>query len=77
MALGIEKNGTLTKWCIPLMKGDLSPDDINDWSDNSWMVEHLRQLADEIERENPRIIKIGLETDCQYKSPNLYIDLYE
>jgi len=76
MALGIIKSDTMTKWEIPLMKGDL-PDNINDWDDNSWMVEHLRQLADKIEKENPRIINIGLKTDCQYKSPQLYVELYE
>lgn len=77
MALAITKDSVFTKWEIPLMQGDLSPDHINDWSDNSWMIEHLRQLADKIERENPRIINIGLRTDCQYKTPQLYIEIFE
>ena len=77
MALGITKSDTMTKWEIPLMQGDLPPDNINNWDDNSWMVEHLRQLADKIEKENPRIINIGLRTDCQYKSPQLFVEVYE
>jgi hypothetical protein len=77
MALGITKSDVLTKWEIPLMAGDLPPDRINDWTDNSWMVEHLRQLADKIEKENPRIVFIGLSTDCQYKCPKLYVELFE
>lgn len=77
MGLAITKTLTLTTWEIPLMQGDLPPDQINNWEDNSWMVEHLRQLADKIESESPRIINIGLRTDCQYKCPKLYVDLYE
>lgn len=77
MGLSITKSTTLTKWEIPLMKGDLPPIDINNWEDNSWIIEHLRQLADKIEAESPRIINIGLKTDCQYKSPKLYLELYE
>jgi hypothetical protein len=77
MGLSIEKTTTLIKWSIPLQKGDLPPTEINDWDDNSWLVEHLRQLADKIETENPRIINIGMETDCQYKCPKLYLKLYE
>lgn len=77
MALSIEKSTTLTRWEIPLQKGDLSPTQINDWDDNSWLVEHLRQLADKIEQENPRVINIGLRTDCQYKCPKLYLELFE
>ncbi len=76
MGLGITKSDTLTKWEIPLQKGD-APTSVNDWDDNSWLVEHLRQLADKIEKENPRIINIGMRTDCQYKTPQLYIELYE
>jgi len=78
MALGITKSETMTKWEIPLEQGDLpEAGEINDWDDNSWLVAHLRQLADEIEKENPRILNIGLRTDCQYKSPKLYIEFYE
>jgi len=77
MGLSIEKTSTLTTWEIPLQTGDLAPIDINDWDDNSWMVEHLRQLADKIESENPRIINIGMRINCQYKTPILRVDLYE
>lgn len=77
MALGITKLDNIVQWEIPLMKGDLPPDNINDWTDNSWIVEHLRVLADKIEKENPKIHNIGLTTDCQYKSPKLYIEFYE
>ena len=76
MGLSIEKTSTLTKWEIPLQKGDL-PNKINYWNDNSWIIEHLRQLADKIESDNPRIINIGMRTDCQYKTPKLYVELYE
>lgn len=76
MGLGINKTDTSTIWEIPLQKGDL-PSDINDWDDNSWMVEHLRQLADKIESENPRILNIGVRINCQYKTPMLYIEAYE
>jgi len=34
--------------------------------DNSWLVEHLRQLADHIERTQPKIYKIGLDVSTQY-----------
>lgn len=77
MALGITKQEIMTKWEIPLMAGDLPPDKINNWNDNSWLIEHLRQLADKIEKENPKIINIGFSTDCQYKSPRLYLEFYE
>lgn len=78
MGLGITKSTTLTTWEIPLQKGDLpEAGEINNWDDNSWLVEHLRQLADKIAEENPRVINIGLRTDCQYKCPKLYIELYE
>lgn len=77
MGLGITKSDVMTKWEIPLMSGDLPPDHINDWSDNTWMVEHLRQLANKIEEENPKIINIGLRINCQYKTPQLYLELYE
>jgi len=77
MGLSIQKTSSLTKWEIPLQHGDLPPDQINDWKDNSWLVEHLRQLADKIESEQPRIINIGMRTDCQYKCLQLYLELYE
>jgi len=77
MALSIETTDTLTIWEIPLMHGDLPPIHINDWDDNSWIVEHLKQLASKIEEENPKIINIGLRINSQYKSPMLYVELYE
>ncbi len=77
MGIGITKDNVYTKWEIPLVQGELSRDDINDWSDNSWIVEHLRQLANKIERENPKIINIGLRTDYHYKAPQLCLDVIE
>lgn len=77
MALGIIKSDTTTRWEILLTQGDLPPDEINNWNDNTWIIGHLRQLADKIEKENPRIINVGLYTDCQYKSPRLYLEFYE
>ena len=77
MALGITKVGEMVRWEIPLMQGDLPPVFNNDWTDNTWIVDHLRMLANKIESNNPRIHNIGLMTDCQYKSPRLYIEFYE
>ena len=39
-----------------------------------WTIE---ETISQIEKENPRILNIGLRTDCQYKSPKLYIEFYE
>lgn len=77
MALGIEKDNVYTTWTIPLQPGDLPGEDIQNWKDNSWIVEHLRQLANKIEQEQPRIYSIGLTTDCQYKTPTLQMRLFE
>lgn len=72
MALAITKEGTMTRWEIPL-SGYHDPT----WEDNTWIAGHLRQLADMIEEQNPRIINLGVRTDCDYKSVKFFIDLYE
>ncbi len=78
MSISIKNSTTSTKWEVALQKGDLpSAGEINDCDDNSWLISSLRQLADKIESENPRIINIGLSTDSQYKCPNLYLELFE
>ncbi len=76
MGLGILKEGVFTTWEIPLIKGQLSDDTVDHWEDNTWIISHLRQLADQIEIENPRIINIGLVTDGVYNSPMLFIQFY-
>lgn len=61
MALGIESNNTMEIWTIPMKGwGD------NEWQDNTWLVDHLRQLADKIEKEKPRLYAAGFEADIQY-----------
>lgn len=69
MGLGIEQINNMEEWSIPLMSTLNDPD----WIDNSWMVEHLRQLADKIEQEKPRIYSISLTLDVNYKCPNLIL----
>lgn len=72
MGIGIVKNSTSTVWEIPLTGfGD------DKWQDNTWIVEHLRQLADKIENENPVIYHIGLKMNHQYNSPTLIFDVFE
>jgi hypothetical protein len=61
MALSIEKGYALTKVSIPLHAGD-----DKEMRDNTWLVEHLRQLANHIEETNPKIYKIGLGFSKQY-----------
>ena len=61
MALGKEKRSIYEVWSIPFFAGQ----DEN-WEDNSWLVEHLRQLANEIEEKNPRIMEIGVRQPCRY-----------
>lgn len=72
MALSREKNSVYTKLSIPLMGGY----DKN-WNDNSWIVEHLRHLADTIEDEQLKIMDIGIEMGVAYKIPNLYVKAFE
>ena len=71
MGIGIEERNHLSIWQVPLIGGE-----DKQWLDNTWIVEHLRQLADKIEDENPRIMNIGIKTDCGYKIPNLILDVY-
>ena len=68
MGIGIVKENTITKYEIPLRS-------INDhnWDDNSWIIGHLRQLADTIEKNNFDIYSIGIEMNHQYNAPTLII----
>ena len=72
MGLSITKSTTLTSWAIPLTT---SSDE--KWEDNTWIIEHLRHLANKIEEENPQIYSIGIKSDAQYKSQNLVLELFE
>lgn len=73
MALGIRKGKVTTIWEIPLVQGDGTS---NDWKDNTWIVEHLRQLADKIEEDNPSLYSISLNTGVQH-GPMLQLELFE
>jgi len=68
MGIGVKKGELFTKISVPLVSGENK-----DWSDNTWLVEHLRQLAQMIEDENPQIHNIGIEIDANYKIPNLIV----
>lgn len=61
MGLGIEKSGIYTTYSIPFFSGD----DAN-WEDNTWLVQHLRQLAGKIEEMKPRIVSVGLHQLAGY-----------
>jgi len=68
MALGIEIGNTLTKVGIPVRSYN-DPE----MNDNTWIVEHLRELASYIESKNPKIYKVGTETSTQYGA-SFYIE---
>jgi len=72
MALGIKKNNGDVTYDIPLvgMKD-------GNWEDNSWMVEHLRHLADKIEESQIKIHHVGIEVGPNYKIPNLVVKGYD
>jgi len=72
MGLGIKNDGIYTEYSIPLTS---SID--KEWDDNSWICEHLRQLADKLEESNFDIYNIGIDLDHQYKSPHLTIKGWE
>ncbi|MGR3302884.1 MAG: hypothetical protein ACUZ8I_10340 [Candidatus Scalindua sp.] len=72
MGIGIEKGSSNTQWLMPLIGGN---DD--GWKDNTWLVDHLRQLADKIENEKPKIFSIGIKTDSNYSRPILEIIVFE
>ena len=55
MGLGIHKDGGMTVYTIPLMGGE----------DNTWLTEHLRQLARKIEESRFSIISIVLKPPMQ------------
>ncbi len=72
MALSKSKGPVYTTYNIPLVGSKDSR-----WVDNTWIVEHLRQLADTIEEEQPRIYRVGIDMDAQYKSPALFLECFE
>jgi hypothetical protein len=72
MALGIHNDGIHTVYEIPL-------NSLHDekWQDRSWIVEHLRQLADKLEETKFEIYSVGMEMNQQYKTPTLVIKGWE
>lgn len=70
MALGIEHNGIYKTYAIPLL-GLMD----EHWRDNTWICEHLRQLAYSIERDNLEIFKVSLDFDHNYKIPHLKLHI--
>ena len=57
MGLGIHKDSSLVVYELPLIgAGD------SKWKDNTWICEHLRQLANKIENTDFQILSIGVET---------------
>jgi hypothetical protein len=72
MALSKSKGPVYTKYNIPLFGSKDSR-----WVDNTWIVEHLRQLANTIEEEQPNIYRVGIDMDAQYKSPALFLECFE
>jgi hypothetical protein len=71
MALGIDKDSVYTTLSIPLIGGS-----DKEWSDNTWICEHLHQLADKIKETNIRIISVSIETGVQHP-PCLVIKGFE
>lgn len=73
MGLGIHKDSSMTVYTIPLMGGGDEK-----WEDNTWIVEHLRQLACKIEESRMKIISIGSETiNASEPIPELIVKGFE
>ena len=72
MGIGINKGHVFTTYDVPLASSQDTK-----WEDNTWLVEHLRQLANTIERDKPKIHTIGIKSDAQYKVPILVIEFFE
>jgi len=74
MGLGIHKDGSMTIYTVPLMGGE--GDD--KWEDNTWLTEHLHQLARKIEESHMNIISIGtITTNATGAIPELVVKGYE
>jgi len=74
MGLGIHKDGSMTVYTVPLIGGQ--GDD--EWKDNTWLTEHLRQLARKIEDSRMKIISIGTQTtNATGAIPELIVKGYE
>lgn len=74
MGLGIHKNSSMVVYELPLVCNEDS-----EWSDNTWICEHLRQLADKIESTDFRIVSIGMQTkNMGYATyPEIVVQGYE
>lgn len=74
MALGIYKNSSMVVYELPLASNE-----DHEWKDNTWICEHLRQLADKIESTDFHIISIGMQTkNMGYTTyPEIVIQGYE
>ena len=68
MGLGIERKGYYITASIPLFSGSDTM-----WQDNSWIIEHLVQLAQHIKEENCKIHSVKMETVVGY-GPQLVIE---
>lgn len=68
MGLELEKNNGLTTYTVPLF----SKEDKN-WEDNTWLVEHLRVLANKIEERNIKVSDIGIEMSSKHKNPSIVV----
>lgn len=72
MALGIKTSDIYVVYDIPFFSAQ-----DEHWQDNTWICEHLRQLADTIERDKIKIFKTSLEFDHNYKIPHLQITTFK
>lgn len=65
MGLGIHKDKSMTVYTLPLIgMGDKM------WNDNTWICEHLRQLANKIEETEFNIFSIGVEMNPNHEQAN-------
>lgn len=73
MGLGIHKDSSMTVYSVPLIGGGDEK-----WEDNTWIVEHLHQVARKIEESRIQIISIGVvTTNATEPIPELIIKGYE
>lgn len=73
MGLGIYKDNSMTIYTIPLMGGEDKK-----WEDNTWLTEHLHQLAHKIKESRMKIISIGtITTNATSAIPELIVKGYE
>lgn len=74
MAIGIISKRDEEQWQVPLIRGT-HPAKSEDISDNEYIVEHLRHLANKIEREQPKIRSISLIVHLGLETTELNLDV--